>query len=308
MRRPINNLTLLAAATILAIAPAFAQYQQAPRMLPIGEVERVVAPVALYPDPLLAQVLVASTYPEHIREAALWADQHSYLRADDLALAASQDHLPWDVSVQALIPFPSILDALNHDMAWTTELGNAVLAQRADVMDAIQRLRRQAVNLGYLKSNRQIRIINANSRFIEIQPDSPGLLYVPYYDPAVVFTPRGSGGLFNRNGISFAPGVPLSGAFAVWGWGSGGPHFGWNTHTLIIDRGEWNRTWSNRQMYQHPYAKPIDRSAAAAHAEEQHRLLQRDEEFYRRQREQQSDPRGNGLGHINQEQQGPNRP
>jgi hypothetical protein len=245
---------------------------------------------------------VAATYPEHIRDAALWADQHSYLRADDLARAASQDNLPWDLSVQALIPFPSVLDTLNHDIAWTTELGDSVLSQRGDVMDAIQTLRQRALNLGYLKSNRQIRIVYSNSRFIEIQPDNPGFLYVPYYDPSVVFAPRGSGGLFARDGISFSAGVPITGTFAVWGWGSGGPRFAWNTHTLIIDRGAWNRTWSNRQIYEHPYSRPVDKSNAGAHVEEQHRLLQRDEQYYRRLREQQSDPRGAGLGHINKEE------
>jgi hypothetical protein len=282
----------------MAVGPeAFAQYQPAPQRLPFSQLERLVAPIALYPDPLLAQVLAAATYAEQIPEAALWADRHSYLRSDELRRAALEDHLPWEPSVQSLIPFPSVLDMMSRDVAWTNDLGNAVLAQRDELMDAIQSQRRLALDSGYLRSTPQIRVVN--SRFIEIQPLNPAILYVPFYDPRAVFSARRSGG-YGR-GITFSAGVPIAGAFAAWGWGPVAPRFGWDTHTVIIGRGPWNRTWSNRQSYEHPYADVRDRRNAAARAEE-HRLLQPDEQYYRRQREQQGGDRpGSGLGHINQD-------
>jgi Protein of unknown function (DUF3300) len=115
--------------------------------------DQLVSRIALYPDGLLAQVLTASTYANEIPDAAAWANQHSYLRGDDLARAIQEDNLPWNPSVVALLPFPSVLDQMARDMAWTQQLGNAVLAQRGNVMDAVQRMRQQAYDYGYLRSN-----------------------------------------------------------------------------------------------------------------------------------------------------------
>jgi len=303
MRNRNRITTTLLTAAILTFSPlVFAQYQPAPRRLSFPQLEGLVAPIALYPDPLLAQVMAAATYAQQIPEAAQWADRHSYLRSDELGRAASEDHLPWEPSVKALIPFPSVLDMMSRDIAWTNELGDAVLAQREELMDAVQSQRRLALNSGYLISNQQIRVVNA--RFIEIQPLNPALLYVPFYDPRVVYNPRTSGG-FGRGGISFSAGVPIAGAFAAWGWGPEEPRFGWDTHSVVIGRGTWNRTWSNRQSYEHPYVDARGSRNAAAPRAEEHRLLQPDEQYYRRQREQQTDRPGSGLGHINQES---NRP
>src|ERR1019366_9681367 len=107
------------------------------------------AHVALYPDPLLAQVLAAATYPNDIPPAAQWADQHHYLTGQALAAAISADQLPWDPSVQALLPFPSVLDLMNSDMNWTTQVGNAFLAGQQAVMDAVQRQRARAARSGF---------------------------------------------------------------------------------------------------------------------------------------------------------------
>ena len=120
---------------------------QAPPSFPPQELERIVSPIALYPDPLLAQVLTASTFYNDIPAAAQWADQHHYLTGDALAQAITADQLPWDPSVQALLPFPSVLDMMASAMHWTEELGNAVLAQRPDVMDAVQVMRRRGLRL-----------------------------------------------------------------------------------------------------------------------------------------------------------------
>jgi hypothetical protein len=149
------------------------------------ELDRLLSRIALYPDPLLAQILAAATYPDQIPDAARWADQHHYLTGQALADAISADQLPWDPSVQALLPFPSVLDMLASDMNWTSQLGNAFLAQQQDVMDAVQRLRRQATDFGYLRSNGSV--IVSGGPYIAIAPVNPGIVYVPYYDPALVF-------------------------------------------------------------------------------------------------------------------------
>jgi hypothetical protein len=134
----------------LVAAPAFAQ---APPSFGPAQLDQLVARIALYPDPLLAQILAAATYPNDIPAAAQWADEHHYLTGQALANAISEDQLPWDPSVQALLPFPSVLDMMNSDMNWTTQFGNAFLAQQQDVMDTVQRQRGIARRSGYLTSN-----------------------------------------------------------------------------------------------------------------------------------------------------------
>ncbi len=109
--------------------------------------DQLVGRIALYPDGLLAQVLTASTYFNEIPDAANWANQHGYFHGDQLAAAIQQDQLPFDQAVIALFPFPQVLEMMARDMAWTQALGNAVLAQRNDVMDAVQRQRQRALQL-----------------------------------------------------------------------------------------------------------------------------------------------------------------
>ena len=157
-----RNFTLF---TILLIsgAPAYSQFP--PLSPPLSD--QLVGRIALYPDPLLAQVLTASTFWNEIPDAAAWADQHSYLKGDALAEAIKEDNLQWDPSVLALLPFPSVLDTMAHDMVWTEQLGNAVLTQRADVMDAVQRMRHKAESYGYLQSNGYINVHN-DGDYVEI--------------------------------------------------------------------------------------------------------------------------------------------
>src|ERR1700674_1681796 len=139
---------------VFAVVPAFAQGP--PPSYGPGQLEQLVARIALYPDPLVAQILAGATYPDQIPDAARWADQHHYLTGQSLANAIQGDQLPWDPSVQALLPFPSVLEMMASDMNWTTDLGNAFLAQKQDVMEAVQRERRRARDYGYLRSNGQI--------------------------------------------------------------------------------------------------------------------------------------------------------
>ena len=236
---------LLASITL----PAMAQ----PRFEP-EQLERIVQRIALYPDPLLAQVMSASTFSNQIPDAADYAGHHRYLHGEALSRAIQEDNLPWDPSVVSLIPFPSVLDMMASDMGWTQQLGNAVLSERGEVMEAVQRMRHRAYDYGYLRSNATTRVVPGP--YIGIQPLDPGLLYVPRYDPMVVYA-RPRPGLFVGGAISFGAGIGLGASFSRWGWG--GPAFGWGDHSIIIDNHPWERNWGNRDGYIHPYAQPYRR-------------------------------------------------
>ena len=236
---------------IFAVSPivTFAQ----PAALSPPQLDQLVARIALYPDPLLANILTASTYWTEIPEAAAWADQHSYLKGDALAQAMQADHLQWDPNIMALLPFPSVLDMMARDPAWTQQLGNAVLTQDSDVMDAVQRMRQRAMGYGYLTPNDCMKVTSSGG-YIQILPVDPNVVYVPYYDPVVVFAPPRPG--FAIGGaIHFGPGITIGAAFGGWGWwlGSG---FAWPSHTILIDRRPWDRVWVNRSAYIHPYVHP----------------------------------------------------
>ena len=230
-------------------------YNPPPPTFAPQQLDQVVGPVALYPDPLLAQVLTAATYYNQIPDAAGWARAHAYLTGDALARAIQQDGLPWDPSVLSLLPFPQVLDQMAGNMGWTQELGDAVLANRAAVMDAVQRQRSLAASYGYLQSNQYIRVVNAPGA-IEIVPVNPGLVYVPYYNPYVVYV-RPRPGFVMGGAIRFGAGIAIGAAFAPWGWG--GVHFGWRDHVIIVNNRPWERTWVNRGVYAHPYAAPRGR-------------------------------------------------
>ena len=236
---------------IFAVSPivSFAQ----PAALSPPQLDQLVARIALYPDPLLANILTASTYWTEIPAAAAWADQHSYLKGDSLAQAMQADHLQWDPNIMALLPFPSVLDMMARDPAWTQQLGNAVLTQDSDVMDAVQRMRQRAMSYGYLTPNSYMNVTSSGG-YIQILPVDPNVVYVPYYDPVVVFAPPRPG--FAIGGaIHFGPGITIGAAFGGWGWwlGSG---FAWPSHTILIDRRPWDRVWVNRSGYIHPYVHP----------------------------------------------------
>ncbi len=225
-------------------------------MIAPQQLDQLVSRIALYPDGLLAQVLTASTFSNEIPDAATWAQQHSYIHGEDLARAIQEDQLPWDPSVIALLPFPQVLDTMARDMGWTQQLGNAVLAQRGDVMDAVQRMRQRAYDYGYLRSNQYEQVQAAGPGDIEVMPVNPGYYYVPEYDPYVVYA-RPRAGFFVGGAIHFGPAVTIGAAFAPWGWGGVG--FGWRDHSILVDRRPWGRTWVNRQVYVHPYAGGVRR-------------------------------------------------
>lgn len=260
---------------ILAVAPALAQ---APPSFSPPQLDQLVQRIALYPDPLLAQVLAAATYSDQIPDAAQWADQHHYLTGQALANAISSDQLPWDPSVQALLPFPSTLGMMASDIGWTRELGDAFMAQQQDVMDSVQRERQIAQRYGYLRSTGQIAV--SGGPYIAITPVNPDFVYVPYYDPLIVFAaPRP--GFFVGGAIRYGFGFNVGVAFRPWGWGYS--RFGWGEHAIYVNNARWNRTWVNRREYVHPYE---------VHRFEGARVPERHEVHERSPRERQAEQRG----------------
>src|ERR1700688_5066985 len=171
--------------------PGPADQQSAPRSaLSVQQLDNLVAPLALYPDPILSQVLVAATYPLEVVEANQWLQQNRSLTGTALMDAAKQQN--WDPSVQALVAFPDVLTRLNQDVRWTTDLGNAFLGQQADVMAAIQRLRARAQANGKLRTTPQETVTTETQNgqtAIAIQPADPQVIYVPTYDPAYIWGP-----------------------------------------------------------------------------------------------------------------------
>lgn len=226
-----------------------------PPLLPPSELERIVSPIALYPDPLLAQVLAAATYPDDIPDAERWADDHHYLTGNRLTEAMMADELPWDPSVQALLPFPSVLEMMSSNMAWTEALGDAFLAQPDDVMDAVQRMRQRAYGYGYMSGCRPV--IVRGGPIIEIIPADPTYITVPYYDPSIVFVPPRSG-FYPPGGVYCGFGIHMGLWFGPWGWGR--TRVVWGTHTVIINDTPWGRRWNNRREYVHP--SPLPRRVA----------------------------------------------
>jgi len=211
--------------------------QQGQFMAP-DHLDSLVAPIALYEDPLLAQVLAAATYPLQIVTAARWVQQNSTLKGKQLVEAAGKQD--WDPSIQAMVAFPSVLQMLDQNLEWTTALGNAFLAQQADVMAAVQRMRRKAQQSGKLESNAQQQVQSTTvdgQPTIIIESADPQVIYVPTYEPAAVYGPAPAyypyppmyyppGTMLAAGAISFGLGVAVGAIFngccgAGWGWGWG---------------------------------------------------------------------------------------
>lgn len=221
-----------------------AEQEQAAPKIPNDQLDSLVAPIALYPDPLLAQVLAASTYPLEIIQLQQWLAEHKDLK--DQALQDAVQKQNWDPSVQALAALPDALKQLADNIKWTTDLGNAFLAQQSDVMDAVQRMRKKAKDAGNLKSNQQQKVETEtveNKQVIVVQQADPQVVYVPSYNPTVVYGPPPPypyppitypppGYYAAGMAISFGVGVALGAAFhGGWGWDCGW-HGGNNNVTI----------------------------------------------------------------------------
>src|SRR6202521_5537841 len=148
------------------------------------ELQQLVAPIALYPDALVAQILAASTYPTQIVEADRWMQRHSDLKGEQLAKEV--DKQDWDPSVKALTQFPSVLAMMDKNLSWTSSLGEAYVNGQQNVLDAVQAMRQRAQQAGNLKSTQQ-ESVTADRNSIEIEPADPQVVYVPEYDPWVVY-------------------------------------------------------------------------------------------------------------------------
>jgi hypothetical protein len=196
-----------------------------------AELRNLVAPIALYPDNLVGEVLAASTFPDQIAVANYWLQQHKDLNGNDLVQAV--DKQSWNESVKGLTQFPTVLNNMAKSLTWTSQLGEAYHNQRSEVTAAIQTLRKQAKDAGHLKSTSQIKVEQENPQTIVIQPADPDVVYVPEYNPAVIYgvpytTPGYTGAdVAAASALSFGAGVAL-GALA----GGGG---GWNS---------WGMNWS----------------------------------------------------------------
>jgi len=204
------------------------------------ELQQLVAPIALYPDALVSQILAASTYPTEIVEADRWVQEHSNLKEKDLANAVDQQ--PWDPSIKALTQFPSVLANMDKNLSWTSAVGEAYVNQSADVMDAVQVMRARATVAGNLKSSEQVKV-ETEEKTIVIEPANPEVVYVPAYDPWVVYgAPLVAWpgwypypGLYVAGpGVSFGVGFAV-GFFAGFGWGWHGWGCDWGHRTVIYN-------------------------------------------------------------------------
>jgi hypothetical protein len=213
--------------------------QQSPQ-----ELQQLVAPIALYPDALVAQILAASTYPTQIVEAERWMRSHSELKGENLAKEV--DKQDWDPSVKALAQFPSVLENMDKNLSWTSSLGEAYVAQPQVVTDAVQTLRQQARNAGHLDSNEQEKV-RTQGNTIVIEPANPEVVYVPAYDPWLVYgAPIVAypgwypvpGIFWGGAGLSFGVGFGL-GFFGGYGWGWGHWGYDWHDRRAFFDHHEW---------------------------------------------------------------------
>ena len=260
--------SLLALVLLFGVYPEslIAQDQEASAQAPPGppymqqtpeQLQQLVAPIALYPDSLVAQILAASTFPEEVVEANRWAQSHPDLKGD--ALAQAVDPEPWDPSVKALAAFPSVLGNMDKNLSWTSSLGDAYYNQEQGVMDAIQVMRGRAQEAGNLNSTPQQTVTTEGSD-IEIVPASPEIVYVPAYDPWVVYGGPivAWPGWYPYPGIWYdGPALFFGAGFGIgffggfgWGWGHWG--FDWHHHYALYDHRRYyspSRTFYNRGAF-----------------------------------------------------------
>jgi hypothetical protein len=176
---------LIGLVAVCLVWPAALSAQDAPaKTFKQEELDQLLAPIALYPDELLTQILMASTYPLEVVQAERWAKQNKSLKGD--ALKSALDKQTWDASVKALVPFPDVLSMMSEKLEWTQKLGDAVLAQQKDVLDTVQKLRKKAADAGNLKNSKE-QAVKKEGDIIIIEAANPQVVYVPAYNPTVVY-------------------------------------------------------------------------------------------------------------------------
>jgi hypothetical protein len=258
----LRQLFLIVAIAFLGTAESRAQ-----STFSMEQLDALTAPIALYPDTLLAQVLIASTYPAEVAQAAQWAQQNSTLQGAALDSALQQQ--PWDASVKALVGVPTVLQQMNSKLDWTQQLGDAFLAQQGDVMDSVQRLRERAQAAGNLMTTEQQRVVTQGQTIV-IEQANPQVIYVPSYNPTVVFGgwpypsyppyfwPTPPGYAFAR-GLAWGTGFAIGASVwnnAVWDnrfdWGSRNVNVNVNRNNFTnINNNRINNVTNNRSNWQH---------------------------------------------------------
>lgn len=264
---PFRGVIAIASAVALLVPAYSVAYAQQDQPLAADQLDSLVAPVALYPDPLLAQTLAASTYPLEVIQLQQWMANNSYLKGQ--ALADAVEKQPWDPSVQAMATFPDVVKLLSDNIAWMTDLGNAFLAQQGDVMAAVQRMRARAQSNGNLNTTPeqtvQMQTVEGGEQAIVIEPADPGMVYVPAYDPTVVYGSSAyayptlyyaSPAYYRAGGaLAFGAGVALGAAWGGnWGygckWANGDININYNNKYVSNSNKNRNINYGNRASQQ----------------------------------------------------------
>jgi hypothetical protein len=276
----VNFIAMMAGIiAVMSLVPLTAAPQPVPAVpsapaLTAEQLDQLVAPIALYPDPLVAQIMMAATYPLEVVEADRWLNipANTALKRDTLTAALQQQ--PWDPSVKSIVSFPQLLHMMDRNLEWTEQLGDAFLAQQADIMDAVQRLRQRAETAGSLASTPQ-QTISTQDQEITIEPASPDIVYIPAYNPwcvygpwpYVAYTPFDFGtwpGYCVPADAILAFDVGIYPPLDFWAWGS----FDWRRHHIRIDHDRFQRfhsrheppggIWQHDPIHRHgvPYRDP----------------------------------------------------
>jgi hypothetical protein len=259
IRAILGVLALAFATPVLLHAQAPTAPAQSASELSAAQLDQLLAPIALYPDELVGQILMAATYPIEVVAATRWMQDSNNARLKGDELTAALADKDWDPSVKSLIPFPQVLRMLDERLDWMQKLGDAFIAQQADVMDSVQRLRRQAEAAGTLKSSPQ-QTVTTQDQTITVEPANPNVVYVPVYDPTVVYGawpypdyppyyfPPPPGFIFGPPiwpGFWWGPVIEIGFFRSYWGW----DHFDWGRHRIGIDHDRFDRIDAHRPPF-----------------------------------------------------------
>jgi hypothetical protein len=258
-------------APLLAQAPPAAE-QAGAQDFSVEQLDALVAPIALYPDELLTQILMASAYPLQVVEAARWLDVPANKSLSGDALTAALAKLNWDPSVKSLVPFPQVLAMMNGQLDWMQQLGYAMTVQQNAVMDSVQRLRRQAQGAGHLQTTAQ-QVVQTEGETVVIAPAQPNVVYVPSYNPTVVYgawpypsyppvylppPPGHAFGTALATGLAFGAGVAITAG--LWGWAR--PNWGGGNVNVNVNR--YNSINANRTQIRNSTWRPTTARPAGA--------------------------------------------
>ena len=283
------HMSWLGTAWAQAPAPSDAAQAGAAQTFNIEQLDALLAPIALYPDPLLTQILMASTFPLQVVQAARWAEQPAHKGLSGDALMQALEPEPWDPSVKSLLPFPQVLAMMNADLDWTQQVGYAFADQQAEVLNSVQRLRRQAQSNGKLQSSPQ-QVVRTENQSILIESAQPDVVYVPSYQPAEVYgswpypsyppvylppPPGYAFGTALATGLAFGAGIAVTAGLWNWAqpsWGGGYANVNVNRYnninanrgTISSNRWQANRPGGRPAGLARPPGGPVGRPARSA--------------------------------------------